>query len=240
MDWSLLSILTLGFLMGIKHAIEPDHMIAVSTIASRSRSLWRSSLAGVFWGVGHTATLFAVGLVLLLMKKEIPDVWALSLEFVVGLMLVYLGVRGLAAFRGGKVHAHRHTHDGVAHDHFHSHAEESGHEHHHVRERSFYLKSVLVGFVHGLAGSAAMFVMTMEAVSHVWQGLAYILIFGAGTVLGMLLFTTLLGVPFVWSSGKPALNRLLTGATGAVSTVFGVFYMYEKGVTDGLFRLWLS
>lgn len=99
---------------------------------------------------------------------------------------------------------------------------------------------MFIGFVHGLAGSAAMFVLTMQTVTSAWAALLYILIFGAGTVLGMLLFTTVLGVPFVLSQAKPLLNRWLTIGTGVVSTGFGCFYMYRIGMTEGLFRLWLS
>ena len=110
MEISFLSILALGFVLGIKHAIEPDHVIAVTTIASQSKKLLRSSLAGVFWGIGHTATLFIVGVILIFMKGEIPEEWAMSLEFLVGIMLVYLGVTTILSFKN--IHIHQHEHDG--------------------------------------------------------------------------------------------------------------------------------
>ena len=108
MEITLLSVLAIGFLLGIKHAIEPDHVIAVSTIASKSKKLWDASLAGVFWGIGHTATLFIVGIILILMKGDISDKWSMSLEFLVGIMLVYLGITSLLSSRKNKQHAHLH------------------------------------------------------------------------------------------------------------------------------------
>ena len=108
MEVTLFSILGLGFILGIKHAIEPDHVIAVSTIASQSKKLWQASLAGVFWGIGHTATYFLLGFYLFLMKNDIPEKWSMSLEFLVGIMLVYLGITSLLSSRKNKQHAHIH------------------------------------------------------------------------------------------------------------------------------------
>jgi high-affinity nickel permease len=106
MGISFLTILAFGFALGIKHAIEPDHVIAVSTIASQSKKLSKSSLAGVFWGIGHTATLFIVGIFLIVMKGEITEKWAMSLEFLVGIMLVYLGVTTIVKFKKSYEHDH--------------------------------------------------------------------------------------------------------------------------------------
>lgn len=106
MDITLFSVLAIGFLLGIKHAIEPDHVIAVSTIASKSRKLWDASLAGVFWGIGHTVTLFTIGIILILMKDDISHKWSMSLEFLVGIMLVYLGITSFLSSRKNKQHAH--------------------------------------------------------------------------------------------------------------------------------------
>jgi sulfite exporter TauE/SafE len=237
-EQSLLTVLILGFILGIKHAIEPDHVIAVSTIASQSKKLWKSTLAGVFWGIGHTATLLVMGVMIIMTKGQIPDVWSMSLEFLVGVMLVYLGVSSVLAYRRKNVHAHTHAHDGMVHNHFHSHAQSTLHDHEH--RGGSYLKSVLIGFVHGLAGSGAMVLLTMSTVSSVWESCAYILVFGAGTIVGMLLITTVIGIPFVMSAGKLTLNRLLSQGTGWVSAVFGLYYMYNLGITEGLFQLWFS
>jgi ABC-type nickel/cobalt efflux system permease component RcnA len=238
MEVSLLSILALGFVLGIKHAIEPDHVIAVSTIASQSKKLWRSSLAGVFWGIGHTMTLFMAGMAMILLKGRIPDKWALSMEFLVGVMLVYLGVISLISIKN--IHHHKHDHDHELHKHVHSHKYNGKHSHYHQHKNSSYIKSMFIGFVHGLAGSAAMVLLAMSSVENVWEGAAYILVFGAGTIVGMLFFTTILGVPFVFSAGKLRINKTLTQITGIISTGFGFYYMYNIGVTEGLFKLWVQ
>lgn len=238
MEIGLLSILGLGFVLGIKHAIEPDHVIAVSTIASQSKKLLRSSLAGVFWGIGHTATLFIIGVILILMKGEIPEKWAMSLEFLVGIMLVYLGISTILSFKN--IHLHKHEHNGDLHKHVHSHEHSCTHEHRHQHKKVSYLKSMLIGLVHGLAGSGAMIVLTMSTVNNAWEAAVYILIFGAGTIIGMLFFTTLIGIPFVFSAKKFSINKSLTQVTGVISTVFGIYYMYNLGITEGLFKLWIQ
>ncbi|MBP1934347.1 sulfite exporter TauE/SafE family protein [Ammoniphilus resinae] len=224
MEISFLSILAFGLVLGFKHAIEPDHIIAVSTIASRSKKLSRSSLAGVFWGIGHTATLFIVCILLILMKGEIPEKWAMSLEFLVGIMLVYLGITSILSFRNHRLHQHDHG-DG---------------EHKHQHQDISYLKSMIIGLVHGLAGSAAMVLLTMSTVKNIWEGAFYILIFGIGTVIGMLSFTTIIGIPFVLSAKKINIHKMLSQVTGFISTAFGVYYMYNLGVTEGLFKLWIQ
>ncbi|MGB7999943.1 MAG: urease accessory protein UreH [Anaerobacillus sp.] len=207
MDVSLLSILVIGFLLGIKHAIEPDHVIAVSTIASKTRSLWKSSLAGVYWGIGHTTTLFLVGMLLFLFNTTITDKWAMSLEILVGFMLVFLGIKTLLTK-----------------------ASKTG-----TKGSRSYLQSGAIGFIHGLAGSAAMVLLTMSTVQTVWQGAIYILVFGVGTCVGMLGFTTILGIPFVATRKQLKLNHQLTQLTGVLSVGFGIYYIYRIGITDGLF-----
>ncbi|MBS4214616.1 urease accessory protein UreH domain-containing protein [Neobacillus rhizophilus] len=238
MEVGFLSVLALGFVLGIKHAIEPDHVIAVSTIASQSKKLLRSSLAGVFWGIGHTATLFIIGIIIILMKGEIPEKWVMSLEFLVGIMLVYLGVSTVLSFKN--IHLHQHNHDEEEHKHVHSHNFSGKHEHKHKHKNVSYLKSMVIGLIHGLAGSGAMVLLTMSTVNSVWEAAIYILIFGVGTIIGMLFFTTIIGIPFVFSSKKVGLNKSLTQITGLISILFGIFYMYNLGVTEGLFKLWIQ
>jgi ABC-type nickel/cobalt efflux system permease component RcnA len=219
MTVSLLSILLLGFLLGIKHAIEPDHIIAVSTIASESKNLKRSVFAGVYWGIGHTATLFIVGMFLIVAKNTITDTVALSLEFIVGIMLVSLGLNSILAF----IKHRHHSHDIPNQD---------------KKSRS-HLKSFFIGLIHGLAGSAAMVLLTMSTVSTAWEGALYILIFGCGTVVGMLSFSTVIGIPFVLTSGKQ-INGYLNNLAGIISIFFGIYYMYNLGVNEGLFSRWFS
>lgn len=214
----LLTTISLGFILGIRHAIEPDHVIAVSTVASQSKKLWKSALIGVFWGIGHTATLFLTGITVLLLKGNIPEEWAMSLEFLVGVMLVYFGVTTFISIKNYR---------------------KTTHESHHIGKR-IPLKAVFMGFIHGLAGSAAMVLLTMSTVDSLWEGMVYILIFGMGTIVGMLVFTTIIGIPFIYSSKKLRINQSFTQITGVVSATFGIYYMYNLGVTEGLFRLWFQ
>lgn len=218
MTGNLISILFLGFIIGIKHSLEPDHMLAVSTIASKTKKWWRASLAGVFWGIGHTMTLFTVGMILILTKGEISEVWSMSLEFLVGIMLVYLGITSVIVL---KKDSHHYV-DSKSH------------------ERFSPLKSMIIGFIHGLAGSATMVLLTMSTVETPWEGALYIFIFGIGTVVGMLCFTTIIGIPFIFSKNKRGINHFLIRLTGTVSTVFGIYYIYNLGVTEGLFKMWIQ
>lgn len=237
MDVTLLTVLTLGFILGIKHAIEPDHVIAVSTIASQSKKLWHASLTGVFWGIGHTLTLFIIGIFLIFMKGEISEKWAMTLEFLVGIMLVYLGVKTILSFKN--IHLHHHKHDGDDHKHVHSHQSCGEHKHGHKHKNTTYLQSMFIGLVHGLAGSGAMALLTMSTVKSVGDAAIYIFIFGGGTVIGMLFFTTIIGIPFVLSKKRGTISRPLGIITGVISTVFGIYYMYNLGVNDGLINLWI-
>ena len=220
MDVTLFSILSLGFILGIKHAIEPDHIIAVSTIASRSKKLSQSALAGVFWGIGHTATLFFIGITFILMKNSISDKVSMSLEFLVGVMLVYLGIVNVLSANKN----HRPDHG----------------NHSQYGDKHYFVKSSFIGLVHGLAGSAAIVILTMSTVNSFWQSAAYILIFGVGTIAGMLLFTTMIGIPLVFSSSKKEINSLFTIISGFISVLFGLYYMYNLAINDGLLSLFFK
>lgn len=171
MEVEFISILFLGFVLGIKHAIEPDHVIAVSTIASRSKKLWHSTLSGVFWGIGHSATLVIFGIIVILIKGEIPDIWAMSLEFLVGIMLVYLGITSIFS-----TNIHKQEHNGEVHKHIHTHKHTGEHLHKHQHTKFAYIKSMIIGFVHGLAGSATMILLTMSTVKSVWEGTIYLVL----------------------------------------------------------------
>jgi len=214
-DVSLLAILSIGFIIGIKHSMEPDHVIAVSTLAGKTKKLWQTSLTGVFWGIGHTTTLFITGIFLIMFKVSLSEKWTLTLEMLVGFMLVYLGLRALMV---GGVASH----------------------HHHHSEKQTYAKSAFIGFVHGLAGSSAMVLLTMNTIDSLWQGALYIIIFGLGTCVGMLLFTGLLGIPFNAAKNSHSIQKGLVKVTGAISTSFGIYYIYNLGVTEGLFALWFG
>jgi high-affinity nickel permease len=227
--------LALGFVLGMEHALDADHVVAVSTMVSRHRSLVRSSLVGIFWGLGHTASLFLVGVVVILLKVRIPERLALSMEFVVGIVLVALGASILWGFLRRRVHAHIHRHEGEMHVHFHSHAGGAHHDHEHPS--AGYGRSVVVGMIHGLAGSAALMLLILATIRDPLVALLYILVFGAGSILGMLGISALLGVPFVLTADRFAgIHRGLRMAAGTASILYGAWIMVSTGGSGGLLR----
>jgi ABC-type nickel/cobalt efflux system permease component RcnA len=233
MDATLITTLFFGFILGMEHALDADHVVAVSTIVSHSRSLWRSSLIGIVWGVGHTLTLLMVGLIVLLFKVNIPESWALSMEFLVGVVLVALGGQILWHYRRKKVHAHVHSHDGEVHVHFHSHALGQGHDHEHSPSRL--RKPLLVGMIHGLAGSAALMLLVLTTVRSTPQGLLFLFIFGVGSICGMLLMSTLVALPFALTAARfQGINEAVRIVAGVVSIVLGSSIMIEIGLIQGL------
>lgn len=236
MEISLMMTLIIGFTLGIKHSLEPDHVITVSTIVSRTKKLWSSCVVGIFWGIGHTVTLFVVGMIFIFMKKEIPIELALTMEFAVGVLLVYLGMTSFLFPERKNVDCHSHEHDGNKHKHYHY----QNIDHKHSHKEMTHLKSVFIGLVHGLSGSAAMILLTMSTVKNYWEASIYIIIFGIGTVIGMMLCTLLIGIPFAVSSNNRRVNLVFTRIAGIISTVFGVYYMLDLGINEGLFRLWFT
>ena len=225
---SILSLLGLGLLLGLEHALDADHVVAVSTLVSQTKSIKKSSLFGIFWGLGHTTTLFVVGLLILVFKLAIPPRLALSFEFLVGIMLVALGLDVLRKVWRDRSHIHTHQHeDGVTHTHLHSHADDGGHHHQH--------RSFLVGLVHGLAGSSALMLLVLTTVDSVWLGVIFILVFGAGTIVGMLITSTLIALPFKWMSNFAGIDRILRLAAGVISVGLGIVIMIRIGFINGLF-----
>jgi ABC-type nickel/cobalt efflux system permease component RcnA len=231
----MLTTLAIGLFLGMEHALDADHVVAVSTMVSQRGGLKRASLVGLFWGLGHTATLFLAGLVVILFKLSIPPRLALSMEFAVGVILVALGVSVVRGYIAGRVHAHAHRHGGEDHRHFHSHAATRDHAHGHAHPA--HARSLLVGMVHGLAGSAALMLLVLSTISTPALGLLYIVIFGAGSVVGMLGMSTLVGVPFSLAAQRSAsVQRTLRMACGSASIAYGAWILVRAGVVDGLFR----
>jgi len=227
---TVLTAVLFGFLLGIRHALDADHIVAVTTIVSRSRSIFRSALVGLSWGIGHTLTLFAAGFAVLVFKLAIPDRLALSMEFAVGVILVILGIPLIRQMVINRAHMHWHRHDDTKHLHLHSHGETPVHDHRHIR------RPLLVGMVHGLAGSGVLIPLVMGTMSSVVQGLFFLLLFGAGTILSMVLFGGLISLPIRFASGfSVRLGLLIQGTAGIVSAVFGLFIMWQVGFAGGLF-----
>lgn len=233
---SAAAVLGLGLVFGLKHATEADHIVAVSTIVSEHRNVWRAALVGGLWGVGHTASLLVVGVVVLALRVSIPVHVASWLEFGVALMIVGLGINVIVrALRRKRVHTHGHEHvDGVthAHIHFHDHETEQGTHSHAVARVGF--KPMLVGAMHGLAGSAALTLLVLTQIESVGLGLLYLTVFGLGSVFGMLLMSSLVGLPFALSARRlPSLSHSLQLVAGLLSIAFGLWYAYEIGVVGG-------
>jgi ABC-type nickel/cobalt efflux system permease component RcnA len=234
MDSSIATTLLFGFLLGIEHALEADHVVAVSTMVSQTRSLSRASLTGISWGMGHTLTLLVAGLVVLFLKVNMPEGVALSLEFVVGVVLVSLGGEILWGYCRKKVHAHPHRHGESVHDHFHSHAQSDDHAHdHHPPSPG---KACLVGMIHGLAGSAALMLVVLTTVRTPVQGMCYLLIFGLGSIVGMLMMSSLVALPFALTAVRfQRINEAVRMAAGLTSIALGGSIMLRIGSAQGLF-----
>lgn len=241
MDGTLLALLGLGLILGIKHALDPDHIVAVSTIVSEQKSLVRSSLVGAFWGAGHTTTLFLIGLAVILLKFTIPDRVALGMEFGVALMLILLGSNLLLQLRRGRrLHLHAHEHDGNVHLHLHLHkGDAQDHDHPHLLKSG--LKPFLVGLVHGAAGSAGLMLLVLTTIPSPLAGVLYILIFGLGSMVGMLVVSSAISLPFLITARRFAeFEAKVRGLAGAVSIAFGLFLAWQIGFADGLFGPFLS
>jgi high-affinity nickel-transport protein len=254
----VLPIAALGFFLGMRHATDPDHVIAVSTIVGRYRTMGGASLIGALWGVGHTLTILIVGGGIILFGWVIPERLGLSLEFAVGLLLILLGIlnlRGIGELLNdlrhsgqGPVHAHPHTHGDYIHNHAHGHEPE---RHPHEPERTplgwvdrhfgklgLYqaIRPLIIGVVHGLAGSAAVALLVLATIPDPWWGMLYLLIFGLGTVVGMMLVTAVVALPFTYTQAHARrINAALRLASGVISLGFGLVLAYQIGVVGGLF-----
>jgi len=235
METSLYAAFGLGLILGVKHALDADHVIAVSTIVSEYQSLKWASLIGAFWGLGHTATLLAVGLAVILLRLTIPVWVALGLEFLVALMLIFLGVSILwRSFKADKLHLHPHEHNPKSHAHFHVHGNPQE-DHGHAHPFSSMRKPFIIGMVHGLAGSATLMLLVLSTIPSAIAGLTYIVIFGLGSVGGMLVLSSVIGLPFILTARRfTLLNRWIRVVAGIASVGFGLMLGWEIG-QQGLF-----
>jgi ABC-type nickel/cobalt efflux system permease component RcnA len=256
---NFLAIIGVGFLLGVRHATDPDHVIAITTIVSRQQSIRHAGIIGVLWGLGHTITIVLVGTGIIVFNLTIPPRIGLAMELAVGLMLILLGVLNLTGLTrwiserftpersAGVIHAHVHRHGGEAHVHTHAHDPDAhlgleerpqGPVQHLLARVGLYqlLRPLAVGIVHGLAGSAAVALLVLTTIRSPRWAIAYLLVFGLGTIAGMMLITMILGAPFAYTGKKFAsLNRGLGVASGVISVAFGLFITFQIGFIDGLF-----
>jgi ABC-type nickel/cobalt efflux system permease component RcnA len=222
----MFGILGLGFLLGMQHALEADHIAAVSSIAARRSNVGDVVKHGLTWGLGHTLTLFVFAGAALLLGHAIPASVARPLETAVGIMLVGLGAHLLWRLWRDRVHFHRHHHrDGTVHFHAHSHSGESAPHARsaHLHDHGFRWRTLLVGLMHGMAGSAALLVLAVSRAPSPVAGLGYVALFGIGSMIGMGALSTAIAVPIVISARWLTwANRSLQGAVGVVTIAIGL------------------
>ncbi|HZY58927.1 MAG TPA: hypothetical protein VFE56_04140 [Candidatus Binataceae bacterium] len=250
----------LGFALGMRHATDPDHVIAVSAILTREHRLYAATRTGLLWGLGHSLTVLMVGCAIIVLKIRVPVRLGLAMEFGVALVLIALGLPAASAVmrnlrarfwrsavesnRAIHVHSHAHSHAGGSHRHPHAHQGDAdpAHDDHTfnydpptLAGRSA-LKSFGVGLVHGLAGSAAIALIVLGAIPQPLWATLYLAVFCLGTIAGMVLITTAIGAPMVLAAQRVArLHRGLVLGSGLLSLGFGLFIAYQIGIVDGLF-----
>ena len=230
-----ISALLVGFMIGLRHALEADHVAAVASIVTQKQGTSAAMRHGAVWGFGHTITLFIIGTAALLADTLIPDHVASVLECAVGLMLLYLGLDLLWRMSRNGVHFHVHQHHGKRHLHAHQHHSDVPHndvsDHQHKHKSSFPVRTLMIGIMHGMAGSAALVVLTLNAAQNFWIGVGYMLLFGIGSIAGMALLSAAISLPFSLS-GK-SIERFVgylqlsigVGTSGLGSfIVFNYFY----------------
>lgn len=206
-----------GAILGIRHAFEADHLIAVSNMVAMNKNPWKAAVIGAFWGIGHTTTLFIIGLIVLLLNITIPVKISSLFETLVGFMLVFLGIQSVIKGRT-HIHSHEHAHDGVEHSHLHV-------SHDHLHRKSF-----LVGTVHGLAGSGALMLLVLTTIQSTLQGIVYILLFGIGSILGMTLMSVLVGLPLIFSVRRfEKLEKIIRLLAGTIGILYGIFIIAKLG-----------
>ena len=237
----IFALMGLGLVFGLKHATEIDHVVAVSNVVSEHRNVWRSALVGALWGAGHTVSLVVVGVIVLVFRVAVPQSVASWLEFGVALMIITLGVLTITRVlrRRSDVHLHRHSHDGESHVHIHFHEHGTDHgaaasspsSHSHAISK-LGLKPLVVGAMHGLAGSAALSLLVLTQVPSMSLGLVYLGVFGVGSTAGMVLMSGLIGLPFALSGHRlSGVSNGLQTAAGVLSVAFGLWYAFHVGIS---------
>ena len=239
---SLLSAVLLGFVLGLQHATDADHLVAVGTILTRERRFLDGAAVGALWGIGHLLTLTVAGMVIIGLGLSLAPPVATGLEFAVAAMLVSLGVLRLRDVARGYdavapehlVADHTHGHLEALHSHPHLHGG-SVHQHPHVHPsrrllgalstgRGSRRRALLVGAVHGMAGSAAVSLLVLATLDSAWAAAGYLAVFGLGTIIGMTSLTAALAFPVTIACRADRARRVLAIGAGVGSIVFGVFY----------------
>mgnify|MGYP005644104085 FL=1 len=222
------SFLFLGFLIGMKHALEADHLAAVASMVSGNRSVRETIKLGTIWGIGHASALFVFGALAIMTDAFRIYDWSMWLEFGVGIMLIVLGADVLRRLYNDRIHFHLHRHNGRdVHIHAHSHKGEQTHDpdrHKHGHKKPAKARMLAMGLMHGMAGSAALILLTAGTQTSPWTGLLYIMLFGVGSVLGMALLSVIVAFPIAYSSHYLTWgNWALQGTIGVGTMILGGF-----------------
>ena len=237
----MLSVLTLGLLLGMRHALEADHVAAVASLATRSHSVRETTRLGIAWGMGHTVTLFVIGSAVLLMDNLVPETVARSLELAVGVMLILLGLDVIRRLIRDGIHFHIHQHNGERHVHAHGHSHERKapviHDmdaHRHGHRQPIPWRALCVGLVHGMAGSAALVLLALSTIHSLWQGLVYIALFGLGSIVGMAVLSVIIALPLRFTADRVAwFYKGLTATIGVLTLVLGASIIWQRGFAEG-------
>lgn len=233
-EMEFLTLLGVGFLLGLRHALDSDHLAAVSTVLAERPSLLASGAVGLWWGIGHTLTLLLVGSTVLALGIRIPEQFELIAEFGVAVLLLVLGGTLAAKLYRERWHVHSHLHsDGVPHVHFHSHERQEDHRHRHWMVQS--IRPLCIGMAHGFAGSAALMLMILASTKEVVAGLLAILIFGIGSIVGMMLIGLTFSVPIMYS--RAIGQRFFLAAQGmasCASILVGVWMIVRLTLSVGV------
>lgn len=233
---AVFSILSLGFLIGIRHAFEADHVAAVASLATKRLSIRQTIKQGAVWGLGHTLALFLFGGIVLFMNVLVPEELARWLELAVGVMLVLLGADVLRRMIRDRIHFHAHSHNGgIRHFHAHSHKGQqfSGshpEKHSHQHADRFPLRALFIGLMHGMAGSAALIILTLNTITMPIWGLVYIAVFGIGSILGMATISFILAFPLRKARSFTLVHNGIQGVIGGMTIALGIFTVFSVGV----------
>ncbi|MCP4934265.1 MAG: urease accessory protein [bacterium] len=226
------TVLLLGFLLGMRHSLEADHIAAVASLITRNQSMKNAVRQGAVWGVGHILMLFVFGAAALLFHSTISQTLAMWLELLVGAMLVMLGLDVIYRLIRDRVHYHIHDHDREIH-HFHAHShknekKQKPHPRHHAHEHhgAFPKRALFVGMMHGMAGSAVLIVMTLQSIKSIWTGLFYIALFGIGSIIGMAALTVIIAIPLQKSSFLTRFHNVMQALIGTTTIVLGLMIMH--------------
>lgn len=235
--------LFIGFLFGLRHALDADHIAAVASLATRSRTTGETVRVGLAWGLGHAATLFLVCVAVLALDLGFPERIAHTVEFLVGVMLVALGIDVIRRALRDRLHVHAHRHGGAnLHVHIHSHAGEGRHEtsaHAHQHRTGLPRRAVMVGLMHGLAGSAALLLLSVGAVGGMTFGLLYVALFGIGSMAGMAVLSLTMALPFrIFARGASWALNGLNLVIGTGTAVLGGMLIFETGPAAATWLTW--